>query len=174
MSEYTNVERPFLDKLSQLGWEVIDQGTGFTPFDPSISRRASFREVILEQEFKSALRRINLTDDGRSWLTDKQLDSIFSELTWHPGIGLLKANQVVYELLTKNTTVDVNELTGEQNPKVRLIDYANPERNSFIAINQDTVGAILLTGRNQNRRFIQYTYIGCKPAFCFQKVPEML
>lgn len=144
MSEYTNVERPFLDKLSQLGWEVIDQGTGFTPFDPSISRRASFREVILEQEFKSALRRINLTDDGRSWLSDKQLDAVLSELTWHPGIGLLKANQVVYELLTKNTTVDVNELTGEQNPKVRLIDYANPELNSFIAINQfkiETPGA---------------------------------
>jgi hypothetical protein len=25
MSEYTNVERPFLDKHRQLGWEVIDQ-----------------------------------------------------------------------------------------------------------------------------------------------------
>lgn len=24
MSEYTNVERPFLDKLHQLGWEVIN------------------------------------------------------------------------------------------------------------------------------------------------------
>jgi type I restriction enzyme R subunit len=30
----------------------------------------------------------------------------------------------------------MNELTGEQNPKVSLIDYANPEINSFIAINQ--------------------------------------
>jgi len=43
MSEYTNVERPFLDKLRQLGWEVIDHGTGFIPQDPAVSRRTSFR-----------------------------------------------------------------------------------------------------------------------------------
>ncbi|MCB5259402.1 MAG: hypothetical protein LHW48_02870, partial [Candidatus Cloacimonetes bacterium] len=144
MSEYTSVERPFLDKLQQLGWEVIDQGTGFTPYDPSISRRESFREYILENEFSASLKRINLTEDGRSWLTDKQLEAVLSELTMHPGMDLLKANQAVFELLTRNTTVDQNTLTGEQNPTVRLIDFANPERNSFIAINQfkiETPGA---------------------------------
>ena len=26
MAEYINVEKPFLDKLRQLGWQVIDQG----------------------------------------------------------------------------------------------------------------------------------------------------
>src|SRR5512133_2328493 len=98
MSEYKNVERPFLDKLQHLGWEVIDQGTGFTPYDPSISRRTSFREVILEQEFRASLKRINLTADGRSWLSDKQLDTVVSEFTLHPGKDLLKANQAVYEL----------------------------------------------------------------------------
>jgi hypothetical protein len=36
MSEYTNVERPFLDKLRQLGWEVIDHGPGFIPQDPAL------------------------------------------------------------------------------------------------------------------------------------------
>jgi type I restriction enzyme R subunit len=43
MSEYTNVERPFLDKLRQLGWEVIDHGTGFIPQDPAVSRRRKKR-----------------------------------------------------------------------------------------------------------------------------------
>ena len=28
MSEYLFVEKPFLDHLSSLGWEVIDQGCG--------------------------------------------------------------------------------------------------------------------------------------------------
>lgn len=28
MSEYTNVERPFLDKLREIGWKVIDKGCG--------------------------------------------------------------------------------------------------------------------------------------------------
>ncbi len=36
MSEYSNVDRPFLDKLRRLGWEVIDHGTGFIPQDPAV------------------------------------------------------------------------------------------------------------------------------------------
>lgn len=144
MSEYTNVERPFLDKLGQLDWEVIDHGTGFIPQDPAVSKRTSFREVILEQEFRASLKRINVTDDGRSWLTEKQIDDVLREVTTHPGVGLLEANKTVFELLSKNTTANVNELTGEQSPLVRLIDFRYPERNSFIAINQfriDTPGA---------------------------------
>ncbi len=35
MSEYTNVERPFLDKLRQVGWEVIDHSAGFIHQDPA-------------------------------------------------------------------------------------------------------------------------------------------
>jgi type I restriction enzyme, R subunit len=69
MSEYANVERPFLDKLRQLGWEAPDHGTGFIPQDHGVSKRTTFREIILEQEFRASLKRINLTDDRRPWLT---------------------------------------------------------------------------------------------------------
>lgn len=176
MSEYTNVERPFLDKLRQLGWEVINHNDELTycseasseyslaamaaerqgvygrnsasyngiPQDPAISKREHFREVILVKEFRDSLKRINLTADGRSWLTEKQIDDVVREVTTQPGVGLLEANKTIYKLLTKNTTTNINELTGEQSPLVRLIDFRHPERNSFIAINQfriDTPGA---------------------------------
>ncbi|MBU1054802.1 MAG: hypothetical protein KKC46_13395 [Proteobacteria bacterium] len=144
MSEYTNVERPFPDKLRQIGWEVIDQGAGFIPQNPALSRREHFKETILTKEFCDSLKRINLTDDGRSWLTGKQIDDVLREVTTQPGVGLLEANKTIFELLTKNTTTNVNELTGEQSPLVRLIDFHHPERNSFIAVNQfriDTPGA---------------------------------
>ena len=143
MAEYINVEKPFLEKLSQLGWQVIDQGCGMIPQDPAKSLRTSFRDVALEQVFKESIRKINLTDDGREWLTDKQLDDIYREVTLHLGKGLLEANRAVFDLLAKNTIVTVNELTGEHNPLVRLVDFKRPERNSFIAINQfriDTPG----------------------------------
>ena len=174
MSEYINVERPFLDKLSELGWEVINHNEqsqycselsgaeypiaaeekgvyGNTiasfhgiPQNPAISKREHFKETILTQEFRDSLKRINLADDGRSWLTDKQIDDVVREVITQPGVGLLQANKTIHELLTKNTTASFNELTGEQSPLVRLIDFRNPERNSFIAINQfriDTPGA---------------------------------
>ena len=60
MAEYTNVERPFLDKLRQCGWHVIDQGPGI-PQEPERSLRTTFKEVILFDEFKKAIRKINLT-----------------------------------------------------------------------------------------------------------------
>jgi hypothetical protein len=31
LAEYINVEKPFLEKLRQLGWEVIDQVCGMIP-----------------------------------------------------------------------------------------------------------------------------------------------
>lgn len=46
MSEYSQVERPFLDQLSGLGWTVVDQGVGVIPSDPAKSLRTSFREWL--------------------------------------------------------------------------------------------------------------------------------
>jgi type I restriction enzyme, R subunit len=34
MAEYTNVEKPFLDKLRQAHWQIIDQGQG-VPVNPA-------------------------------------------------------------------------------------------------------------------------------------------
>jgi type I restriction enzyme, R subunit len=47
VSEYTHIEKPFLDELRALGWEVIDQGEGFRAADPAVTMRRSFRDVIL-------------------------------------------------------------------------------------------------------------------------------
>jgi hypothetical protein len=35
MSEYLFVEKPFLDHLRSLGWEVINQGAHANPSDPA-------------------------------------------------------------------------------------------------------------------------------------------
>ena len=143
MAEYTNVEQPFLAKLRQLQWEVIDHGCGGIPQEPKISLRQSFREVLLEGVFRESVKRINRTEDGREWLTEKQLDEVWREISQHPGKPLLEANRTIFDLLTANTTVASNELTGESSPLVRLVDFRHPERNRFIAINQfrvDTPG----------------------------------
>ncbi|MBE7444651.1 MAG: hypothetical protein HS132_05175 [Planctomycetia bacterium] len=75
MAEYINVEKPFLDKLRQLCWTVIDQGIG-VPQEPKKSLRENFKQVLLPNEFKKAIKKINTTPDSREWLTDKQLDEI--------------------------------------------------------------------------------------------------
>ena len=135
MAEYQNVEQPFLAKLNEIGWRVIDQGQGI-PQDPNKSLRNSFQEVTLEADFKKSIRAINKTEDGREWLTDKQLDDIYYEVSTIIGKELAEANKEVYNLVLKGTRVEVNELTNERNPLVRLVDFKNHDENSFIAINQ--------------------------------------
>jgi type I restriction enzyme R subunit len=58
MAEYINIERPFLDKLRQLNWQVIDQGLG-VPQEPSKSLRENFKQVVLPQVFKDSIKAIN-------------------------------------------------------------------------------------------------------------------
>ncbi|WP_123101902.1 type I restriction endonuclease subunit R [Acidithiobacillus sulfuriphilus] len=144
MSEYLHVEKPFLDQLAALGWTVVDQGQGFIPSDPAASLRGSFREWLLPEVFRETVRAINRTADGTAWLTDRQLDDLRDQILRQPNRTLLEANEGVQALFLK-AQVERNEVTGESDPVVSLIDFAHPERNVFHAINQfriDTPGCV--------------------------------
>ena len=140
MSEYLHVEKPFLDQLATLGWKIVDHGPIVIPTDPVISLRASFRQWILPVVFRSAVEALN------PWLTHRQADDVQSQILRQPHRTLLEANEEIQKLLFK-AQVDRNEVTGEPDPVVTLIDFAHPERNTFHAINQfrvDTPGCVKL------------------------------
>lgn len=144
MSEYLHVEKPFLDQLAALGWTVNDQGQGCIPADPKTSLRTNFREWFLPGVFRDAVRAINLTADGKPWLTDRQLDDVRDQILRQPNRTLLEANETTQGLFLK-AQVDRNEVTGEADPVVKLINFAHPEQNKFHAINQfriDTPGCV--------------------------------
>ena len=144
MSEYLHVEKPFLDQLASLGWQVTDQGQGIIPSDRAKSLRTTFRELILPDVFREAVKAINLTPDGKTWLTGRQLDDLRDQILRQPNRTLPEANETTQSLFLK-AQVDHNEVTGESDPVVKLIDFAHPERNRFNAINQfriDTPGCV--------------------------------
>ena len=53
MSEYSEVEQPFLQQLAAQGWTVIDQGGG-VPQDAAPSLRSNFRQWLLPEVFKAS------------------------------------------------------------------------------------------------------------------------
>ena len=118
MSEYLEVEKPFLDQIGALGWTVIDQGHGFVPSDPAKSLRKGFREWLLPDVFHEAVRSLNLIPDGRPWMTVRQLDDLRDQILRQPNRTLLEANEHIQALLFK-AQVDVNEVTGETDPVAR-------------------------------------------------------
>lgn len=126
-----------------MGWKVIEQGAGI-PQDPTLSLRTSFRDVLLKNEFITAVSALNTLEDGTPWLTDSQLETLFDDFSHFDTTDLLKANETFLSRLYK-WQVDSNELTGEQDPVVNIIDFDNWQANSFIAINQyriDTPGGV--------------------------------
>jgi len=143
VSEYTEVEQPFLLQLKDLGWDIIDQGQEI-PADPNKSLRLNFRQWILPEVFAKSVAALNTTPEGQSWLTDKQIQDLQDQILRQPNRTLLEANEAIQKLIFK-AQVDVNEVTGESDPVVKLVDFANPENNHFLAINQfriDTPGCV--------------------------------
>lgn len=143
MSEYTEVEQPFLEQLESLGWTAVDQGPDI-PHDSGKSLRQTFRQWILPDLFAGAVADINRTAEGKTWLTNRQLNDLQEQILRQPNQTLLEANEAIQRLIFK-AQVDVNEVTGEEDPVVKLIDFETPENNLFHAINQfriDTPGCV--------------------------------
>lgn len=131
MAEYINVEKPFLDKLRQIGWEVHDNGAGGVPEDPRESFRTSFKEVILKEKFETAIKKLN------PWITTEQLKYCFDKISEQGHKDLFTANKDIFNLLLKGITLPgKNEQTGIDNPTVHLVDFSDYKNNSFITINQ--------------------------------------
>lgn len=142
MSEYAFVEKPLLEQLRKMKWNIIEHGPGI-PQNPKISLRSNFREVVLKSEFIKMVNEINL-EDKKPWLNETQLEGIYEDFCSFGKNNLLESNQEFIDRLYK-WQVDENSITGEQDPTVKIIDFDNWENNSFIAINQfrvDTPGGV--------------------------------
>ena len=143
MAEYVNVEKPFLEKLKECHWKVIDQGTGI-PTDPHASMRSSFDEVALKEEFIESVGNIN------PWTTREQLEWCYDRILYsHRNESLTEINKKVFTYLRKGIQVDKNEQTGELNPTIKLVDFGKRDengnwvsKNSFVAINQFKVNTV--------------------------------
>jgi len=145
LDEEYYVENPFLAHFQRLGWKVYRQNkdnpedvkeiksfkSSFEPnYGERIKFRENFREVILEEELKYSIKRIN------PWMEEEQINEVVRRITTPSAHTLLEANRETNDLLLENTSVSENRNTGEKSPTVRFIDFRNPENNSFIAVSQ--------------------------------------
>jgi type I restriction enzyme R subunit len=145
LDEEHYVENTFLAQVQRLGWKIYRQNkadpedtkeiTNFTSgsepvFDAQIKLRDSFREVILEDELKKSIKKIN------TWIEEDQINEVVRRITTPTANSMLEANREIHDLLLENTSVSENRQTGEKSPTVRFIDFETPENNSFIAISQ--------------------------------------
>lgn len=130
--EYTEVEKPFLDQLAMMNWETLHGDVEI----PSATRRATFREVLLAEDLRAALRKLNL-HDGNEWLDDDRVSQAVSALERIASPKLMEANQEATDLLLNGCTVDgLPDWDQGRSQTIRYIDWEHPETNTFTAINQ--------------------------------------
>jgi type I restriction enzyme R subunit len=128
LDERNHVEKPLLDQLRGLGWEIKDLDGKQHPSDTG---RESFTEVVLLSVLRQQLKVIN------DWLEDDQVEEVVKKLTASfPSTGLIQNNRHLLHLLLENTSVSENRKTGEKSPTVRFIDFKHLDNNSFIAVCQ--------------------------------------
>ena len=131
--EYRKTEKPFMDQLQLMGWEIEDGNTEV----PYLSGgRESFRDVLLREDLRDALRRIN-RHDGDPWLDESRIDQAVYELERGTTPNLMEANKEATDLLQEGTVVEGEpDLHDGKNQTIHYIDHAHPERNTFRAIRQ--------------------------------------
>ena len=128
LDERNHVEKPLLDQLAGLDWEIIDLDNKQYPGD---SFRETFAEVVMLTVLREQLKVIN------DWLEDDQVEEVVKQLTANfPGVGLIQNNRHVFTLLLENTSVSENRRTGEKSPTVRFVDFTHRDNNRFIAVCQ--------------------------------------
>ncbi|MCB9736464.1 MAG: type I restriction endonuclease subunit R [Deltaproteobacteria bacterium] len=132
-AEQTEVELPFIDQLVSMGW----RHTTGNLHQPRATGRRSFRDVLLRDDLREALRRINLDDAGSPWLDADRVEQAVTALERLGATKLLEANQKATELLLRGTVVDgVEGWEQGRGRTVQFIDWDRPENNTFRAVNQ--------------------------------------
>ena len=130
--ELEDVEKPFVELLTRLGWTHVQGCTK----DPSITGRDSFKDILQERTLRKKLRALNLRD-GLPWLDEERIAEAVGVLTRLGTSHLIDANQKATDLLHQGYTVQGLEgWNGGRNQTIQYIDWETPANNQFTVINQ--------------------------------------
>ena len=136
----SEVEQAALEWLEGLDWSIA-HGPDIAPDTPN-SERVDYEQAILKRRLLDALIRLNPI------LPNEALDDAFRKLTRPEGSSLEARNRAFHRMLVDGVTVEYRNVEGAiRGAQARVIDFDDPERNDWLAVNQFTV-----TENKQERR----------------------
>jgi len=136
----SEVEQAALAWLESLGW-TVRHGLDIAPGEPT-AERSDYAEVVLADRLRQALARLNPA------LPPEALEDAFRKLTRPEGAELTAHNRAFHRLLVDGVDVEFRRLDGSiGGAKAWAIDFAKPDNNDWLAVNQFTVSEGHLTRR---------------------------
>jgi len=135
-----DLEKAALGWFGELGYAVA-YGPALAP-DGEAAERAGLGDVVLEERLRAALGRLN------PGVQPEALEEAFRQAARPQGVSLLADNRTFHELLVSGVEVEVRREDGEfSGERVCLVDFAAPENNDWLVVNQFSVQE----GRNIRR-----------------------
>lgn len=126
------MEQAALAWLESLGWRVMhgpDLGPG-----TSLSERADYGQVVLEQRLRDAIARLNPT------LPAEAREDAFRKLTRPEGPTLEVRNRVVHRTVIDGATVEFRRPDGSiGGAQCHVLDFEDVDNNDWLALNQFSV-----------------------------------
>ena len=117
--------------FEQLGYSYF-YGPDIAP-DGVCPKRASFDEVVMTENLRSAVYRINPK------LSQEVCDEAVNKVLRIASPDLLANNEAFHRMLTEGISVSVHKDGSERGELVWLVDFDNPHNNDFTVVNQFTV-----------------------------------
>ena len=129
-------------EIEQIALELLRDENGYTiMYGPDITVGANCllqergpTDIILQARLRAAIDRLNpdIPADAR--------DDAFKKVLRAPALTVIDNNEAFHSLLTEGVDVKFSVGGGKsRTEKVWLVDFAHPENNEFLAVNQFTV-----------------------------------
>jgi type I restriction enzyme R subunit len=140
-SEDATTEKPALELLTSLGWDVFDAFAESDGALPELSGRETLDEVVLVKYLRPALEKLNPAAPREA------IDATITELQRDRStMSPVAANQEIYKLLKEGYKTNVTD-DNDEPITVYIVDMMNPGNNTFTAISQ-----FWILGRLHKRR----------------------
>ena len=137
------VEQPAIGLFAALGWQTMSAMEETFGAAGTLGRETK-GEVVLTDRLRTALTRLN------PGLPAEAIQTAIDELVRdRSAMSLEAANREVYRLLKDGIPVSIpdREHGGQKTERLRVVDWAQPERNDFLLVSQLSVVGSLYTCR---------------------------
>ncbi|MEH6512957.1 MAG: type I restriction endonuclease subunit R [Maribacter arcticus] len=128
MLNENSIELAFIDQMVIQGYTYY-YGPDISPYGINPHRK-SFESVILEQQFRSSLEKLNPT------LPNSAITEAYQKILNLGTQDIMENNERFHTLLTNGVTVEYTKDGNTKGIIAQLLDFENPENNSFWVINQ--------------------------------------
>jgi type I restriction enzyme R subunit len=145
-----SIEKAFIAQLIEQGY-IFHYGPDIAPYSNN-PQRESFESVLLEQQLKNAIHKLNpeVSESART--------EAFQKVSNLGTLDIMENNERFHTYLTNGVTVEYHKDGRSRGININLLDVVRPENNSFWAVNQ-----LVVKENNNEKRFDVVIFVNGLP-----------